>query len=191
MTLDKLGVVVMGVVTIGVLVVSFFRPMTVQVLSQQGDNTTPPPYGATAGGDFYQQADFFAGEVRSGAVATTSNGGAVTAAEFRNWIANSVVQFKPSIAAVTVTMPASSTISAVLPKSGDRSSICIFNATSTAGTKITLASGLGTQLRVASSSGTALGGLQVDTGATACITFIRQNATSTGYDIDGLVSIFK
>ena len=151
------------------------------------------PVGATPGGDFTNFVDFQAGNKWSGIVATTSQGSVtVTAAEFRRWASSGVVSYAPGlVGATTVTLPASSTISDLVPKAGDRQTFCVRNATSTAGTTVILAGGTGVNLTVASSSTTILGSTKLITGKVGCITLVRQAATATTFDIDALLTVYQ
>lgn len=98
----------------------------------------------------------------------------------------------PNTAALTLTFPASSTLSTLVPSAGDIQRTCIFNATSTAAATITLATGTGISLeRVATSttSGSA-GMLAIPANGSACLTFVRQKATASTFDISVLVTPF-
>lgn len=157
-------------------------------------STDSQSLGATPGGDFTNLVNFSGGVVNSGLVATTSQGSSVTisAAEFRNWANSSMVEFKQGLVATpTLTFPASSSLSALVPKPGDRQTFCIRNATSTASLNVILAGSTGVNLNVASSSVSALGAVNLATGEVGCITLVRQSATATTYDIDALLTVFK
>ena len=154
----------------------------------------PVQFGATPGGDFTNQANFLGGVVNSTNISTSTNSSAtITANEFRGWSRASVVSLIPNVttAAVTFTLPASSTVPDLVPRAGDRATFCIRNATTTAGIYMTLAGGTGTNLVVASSSISALGGTKLVSGKTGCITLIRQVQTATTFDIDALLTVYQ
>lgn len=95
----------------------------------------------------------------------------------------------PNTGALTLTFPASSTMSTLVPTAGDRQDFCIVNSTSTAAATITLATNTGLALqRVATSttSGSA-GMLAIPANGSACVKFVRQTATASAFDIQVLV----
>lgn len=152
-----------------------------------------PPLGAS-GSDFFSQVGLMAGVVNSGSISTTSQGSVtVTANEFIGWANAGLVSFSPGLlAGATVTLPASSTLSSMIPRPGDRQSFCIQNSTSTVGVVMTFAGALGTKFLVASSSATALGSTKLTTGKIGCFTLIREVATSSPWgDIDALYTAFQ
>lgn len=105
-----------------------------------------PPVGATPGTDHYSPESFLQPITQGGNVlATTSQGaGTYTAANLQN---TSLIQHTAG-AALTVTLPASSTLGAFIPRPGDTRTI-YFNAITTL---ITIAGGTGTELNTASST---------------------------------------
>ena len=181
---------VVGLVIVGTVLLSsfMFKPeVNVTVNPEQ-------PLGVAPGNDFFGQVNFMGGVVNSRQVATTSNGTAITvgANEFRDWANGSVVSFtKVATAATTLTFPASSTVSSLVPRAGDRQTFCIRNATTTAGLNTILAGSTGINLVVASSSVSALGSKSLLTGKVGCITLVRQPATATTFDIDALLTVFN
>ncbi len=153
-------------------------------------HTPSHPLGATPGSDFYNQVIFNAGVQNSTIVATSSaNSVTLTAAEFRQWANAAVVSYTPQLPAPTITLPASSTIAFLVPKPGDRQTFCIRNATSTAGTLVTIAGATGVNLLVATT--TAGTPKVMNTGKVACITLVRQAATATTFDIDALMTSYN
>lgn len=156
-------------------------------------DTTSPPVGANASGDFYTPVQFFSSVLHGNAVASSSIGTGITvsATDFAQWANASVVSYTPNRSGLTLTLPASSTINFVVPRAGDRQNFCIRNATTTANTPVILAGGTGTNLLVASSSVSALGSLQIATGKVVCLSVIREAATATTFDIDALMTAFK
>lgn len=149
--------------------------------------------GATAGGDTYTPTTFYDAVKYSNPIASSSLGSSITiaASDFRNWAKASVVSYAPGLTAETLTLPASSTISDVVPKAGDRATFCVRNATSTAASYLTFAGGTGTNLLVASSSVSALGSSLLLTGKIGCFTLVREAQTATTFDIDVLLAVFK
>jgi cell wall-associated NlpC family hydrolase len=98
----------------------------------------------------------------------------------------------PTVGSITVTLPASSTLSsAVSPTAGDWEDKCITNATTTSGQNITLAGGTGTSLLVASSSATALGSKVLFPGKTGCFKVFRIGAGNNASDLNFLLTVFQ
>jgi len=98
------------------------------------------------------------------------------------------VLFTPNTGSVTLTLPATSTLTTFIPTAGDMVEQCWYNATSTASINITFAAGTGIDLqRVATSTVTgAAGVLAIPTGNSACFKFIRQTNT----DVQALMTNF-
>ncbi len=69
-------------------------------------------------------------------------------------LAFSTISAFPNVAAVSLTLPASTTLATAgfLPNAGDRTSIAVFNASSTAAATVTLVGGTGTLLTSATST---------------------------------------
>lgn len=89
----------------------------------------------------------------------------------------STVILTPNTNSVTLTLPASSTLSAFVPAAGDWAMQCWINATTTAAKNITFAAGTGIDLEVSSSS------LVIAPGNSGCFRFLRKPATATAFDI--------
>ena len=89
-----------------------------------------------------------------------------------------VIDVTPGGASLTLTLPATSTLTSFLPVTGQTRTIFIRNATTTAGINLTIAGGAGTVLR--SSSSTAI--IQSDTaGAKAArLEFVRRSTGDIG-----------
>jgi hypothetical protein len=114
-------------------------------------------------GNYYVSGTITGGEVQSldaltasstivsGGLTATSTGTTVTLAA-SDFVGYSTISVTPRISTATLTLPASSTLSAFLPNAGDRVSISVINATSTAGVNVTLAGGSGTLLQLASTT---------------------------------------
>lgn len=100
--------------------------------------------------------------------------------------AYSTVVFTPNTASVTLTFPASSTLSVFLPNAGDRTEQCWLNATGTAATKITFAAGTGWDFEVASTTLAAAATVAQSPllpGNSTCFRFVRKAATASTFDI--------
>lgn len=82
-------------------------------------------------------------------VATTSTSYTLLASQFDT---ENVLDVTPGGASLTLTLPATSTLTSFVPTAGQTRSVFIRNATTTAGINITVASGTGTVLRSASST---------------------------------------
>lgn len=90
----------------------------------------------------------------------------------------------PSGAAATktLTLPATSTLTTMVPTAGDTQDLCIYNATGTAASTITLAAGTGIDLETVATSTTSgvAGVLVIPANGYACLKFIRQTNTDIG-----------
>jgi hypothetical protein len=98
------------------------------------------------------------------ATSTSNSAETLLASDFdvENYIA-----YTPNVQTVTLTLPASSTLSSFAPNAGDVRKIVIENATTTNATGITIAAGTGIDLQVASTTNTFYG------NTSAILTFIR------------------
>jgi hypothetical protein len=117
----------------------------------------------------------------------------VTAAEMRQWIYSDVVVINPTGAASskTITFPASTTLSSVIPSAGDMSETCFYNATTSVAAQIVFAGGTGTPVNVASSSAATLGSTVLLAGEVGCFKFVRGAAMPTAFDITANYTAFK
>lgn len=86
-----------------------------------------------------------------GGVLSTTTGASMTlrASDFST---QSLISMLPTVGAITVTMPASTTLNSLLPNAGDSKEFVFHNSTTTAAQSITIAGGTGTLLQIASSS---------------------------------------
>lgn len=98
------------------------------------------------------------------------------------------INMVPSVGAITITFPASSTMPTLVPTAGDMQETCWFNATTTAAATITFAASAGIDLETASSTPS---DLTLSAGNTACFKFIRQPATSAAFDISALMTEYN
>lgn len=135
-------------------------------------------------------AQFDAGILHSSTLSTSTPASVTLAASDISGI-ESIVMLPSATLGITATLPASSTLSAVVPTAGDWAESCITNATTTTGASITIAGGTGTNLLVASSSATALGSKVLLPGKTGCIRFFRIGAGNNSSDINALLTVFQ
>ncbi len=126
-----------------------------------GRNSSPV-VGAVSGSEHYNAETFYAPVTFGGTIfATTSQGtGTYTYANLKN--AQTITH--TATAALTVTLPASTTLNAFIPKAGDTRTIFVNAVT----TKITFAGGTGTTLLSASST------KDVIAGGTGRFDFVRK-----------------
>jgi len=93
------------------------------------------------------------GIITQGGVSISSSTAGTTATLPASYLLNySNVNYTPNGATVTLTLPASSSLSSLIPNTGDYIEKVITNATSTAASKITLAAGAGETIITASST---------------------------------------
>ncbi len=113
------------------------------------------------------------------AITSTSTSYTLSASEFDT---ENVLQITPGGASMTLTLPATSTLTSFIPTAGQTRTVYIRNATTTAGINITVASGAGTILRSASS--TAI--IQSDTAGAkgARLDFVRRSTGDISVFID-------
>lgn len=178
--------IVIGFVAVIALIVSFLA------LNKPIQEATQS-IGVAAGPLHTEFEQFIGGFAVGGVVATSSLSNAVTVngQEFVNWSKAGLVSYTNNLPTLTLTLPASSTIPQLVPRAGDRQRFCIQNATTTLNTAITIAGGVGMKLNVASSSVSAVGSALLNTGEIGCLTLIREVATSTAFDIDVLLDVYK
>lgn len=121
--------------------------------------------GVASGPDLYNQITFYKGALFSSTFATTSTGaGTLT---YGN-IDTVTTILSTNAGALTLTMPASTTLRAFVPKAGDRAQLLIVNQ----GTALlTLAGGTGTLLQTSSTTKT------VNIGGSALLNFVRKTNT--------------
>ncbi len=98
-----------------------------------------------------------------GNLATTTNGSETLQ---QSDLIYSTISMTPIVAAMTVTLPASSTLTTFLPNAGDSTMINFINASTTAAITITLAGGTGSLLQNASTSKIVNPGSQTEIFAT-------------------------
>ena len=121
--------------------------------------------------------EFLGGFVVKDNYATTTPASATLSA--REAAGFSTVSFYPSVGDVTLTLPASTTLGALLgSEAGAMKRVCYYNATTTAGIDITFASGTGVDLEVASSTTATAGiiSLVINADNSGCIEFARKSS---------------
>lgn len=111
-----------------------------------------------------------AGQLRSYSNATSTTATTYTLVE-SDIINYDTVLMTPNTGALTVTLPATSTLTSMIPSAGDMHEQCWLNATSTGAATITFAAGTGIDLESATSS------LAVAAQGSACLTYIREPDT--------------
>lgn len=133
--------------------------------------------GATTASTFTQ-----GGGIR--ATTTTATTATLLASDFDT---ENVIDVTPGGASLTLTLPATSTLTSFIPTAGQTRTIYIRNATTTAGIALTIAAGTGVPLKIATStsSGVVILG-DTDGSNYGRIDFIRKANT----DIEALLSIF-
>lgn len=108
---------------------------------------------------------------------TTQTSRTLAASDLLNY---SSVTMYPSVGAITITLPASSTLSALVPTAGDIQRQCWYNATTTAVGTITFASGTGVDLEIASTTVlTGATSLILNADNSACFEFQRKGGSGT------------
>lgn len=140
------------------------------------------PSGAASGPDQYTPANFFGGFTRGNYYASTT-GTAVTL-KASDLVGRDYISFTPIVGATTITFPASSSLSSLVPKTGMTQETCIRNASTTAGITITFAAGTGIDWEtVATSTGTMQAPPSIAPDSLGCFKFIRKSKTTTSFDI--------
>lgn len=91
----------------------------------------------------------------------------------------SVISVTPNGASLTLTLPATSTLTTFVPNAGDNTTVFVRNATTTAGVNLTLAAGTGMTLKMATSTNA------LTPGSLAKLIFIRKTNT----DMDVLINV--
>lgn len=139
--------------------------------------------GAFPGPDVTVPMVFRGGTTYAKNLATSTSGSAVTlnVGDLRDY---NTVFYTPNVSAVTVTIPASSTLAGFLPEAGMTTQQCWYNATGTAAATITFAASTGIDWEIATSTNGAVGtAATVAANESACFTFVRGPRTSSAFDI--------
>jgi hypothetical protein len=134
-----------------------------------------PRSTASPGPDVYNTTNFRAGVVAGGNVISTSSVTAATTFLNTDLIQKtgltSLINFTPNVTGITATLPASSTLKDLAPVKGDKVSMALCNATTTAATTFTFAVGAGETLDQATST------LAIPTGQCAKLDFLRTSTS--------------
>ena len=154
--------------------------------------------GAVPGGDFYNPVTFRTGvEHKFSSVASTSNASLTLVARdiVNDGVLLNTIIHEPIVGDVTITFPASSSLSHILKEVGATARQCWTNGTTTSGIDITFAAGAGIDFLTASSSIT--GGAPILTALAdqeVCFDFTRKyrnvNQKTTAGDISAKVTRF-
>ena len=175
---NTLAIGLVAVLAIGALAVGIYKPVNVQFSNPANQAQV---YGS-AGPDQYAFSNFFGGmTVGQGTIASsTSASVTLTGNEFVN---ADTLAYTVNVGSITLTLPAYNTNMCSSVAAGQRRTLFIRSATTSAGDLITLASGSGFYLRSASSSvinsntsGTDIGRLEVikPVGTTSCMALLTQ-----------------
>lgn len=140
------------------------------------------PTGGAAGPSHTEIQEFRAGSVEGGIVRATSTDDTTATFLAIDLIQRaglvSILNFSPSLNAITVTFPATSTIPHYLPNPGDKHSISLCNATTTTGAFADFTFALGTGMNLQQSTST----LNLFSGQCADLTFTRN--TDSDFEVD-------
>jgi hypothetical protein len=121
------------------------------------------------------KATFDAGTLKSytNSTSTTATTYTLLQADILNY---DTMLITPNTNSLTLTLPASSTLTTMIPTAGDRQELCIINGTTTASKTITFTAGTGDDLyTVATSTISGAGGvLPIGPQVMGCFTFARQ-----------------
>lgn len=119
-----------------------------------------------------------AGHLKSYTNATSTTATTQTLAQ-ADILGYDTILLTPNTGALTLTLPATSTLTSFIPSAGDMQETCLYNATSTASQTITLAAGTGIDLeRVATSTSSGSAGIfAIQANNSVCLKFIRETDT--------------
>lgn len=118
-----------------------------------------------------------AGILDSYALSTSTTGTAVTLKQ-SDILSYTTVLMTPNTSSLTVTFPASSTLTSLVPTAGDVARQCWFDATTTAAATIVFAAGTGIDLEVATSSSiSGVADLTLTGNNMGCLTYLRKANT--------------
>lgn len=112
-----------------------------------------------------------ASSLNTSGVNATSSTGTAQALTLKDISGYATILYTPTVGSVKLTLPASSTLSSYLPKSGNATDLCIVNSTTTSGINITLASSTGMSIKVASTSAI------IGSGSIGCMHVVRKANT--------------
>jgi len=136
--MNKLNLALGGLlVVVGVLVGLYLNTGTTTVMEK---------FGASAGPVVFGHQFFLEGFTSGGNVLATSTSGTATTLSEKDLDNSKMFQMNPLTASFTYTLPATSTLSSILPSVGDTRTWVFMNATSSTGITLTLAKGAGWDL---------------------------------------------
>ena len=147
-------------------------------------------------GPLHTQYQEFEGGVKYGhnrSTSTTATSYTLLASDIvdRSGAAYDTILMTPNTGDLTLTFPASSTLTHFIPAVGDRAKQCWYNASTTAGIDIIFAAGTGIDLEIASSTDTASETLYpIPSAGFGCFEFYRQPLTLTAFDIGVLYTVY-
>lgn len=107
------------------------------------------------------------GTVKSSVNSTSTTATSYTLTQADIWKYSSILM-TPNTGSLTLTLPASSTLTSMIPTAGDEQDTLFVNASTTAGITVTFAAGTGTSLRNSTST------LAVPANSTAFLQFVRK-----------------
>ena len=106
---------------------------------------------------------------RSGTALASSTVNSAETLSAANLISYNHITYTPNVAAMSLTLPASSTLATLIPNTGDMITKTINNATSTAGITVTLVAGAGENIATSS-----VNNLVINPGKAGLLTFLRK-----------------
>lgn len=117
------------------------------------------------------------GSLTSGGITATSTGASMTMTS-TDFVGKSLVQVTPTVPAVTLTFPASSTLAAWLPNAGDSTVFTFANASTSPSVNVTIAGTTGVLLRKATTTAV------IPTGGTGIIHAVRKSNSDILLSLD-------
>lgn len=124
-------------------------------------------FGAIPGPDVYFPVFFHDGLIDGGGVRATSTNDITATLLAADFDKEKMIVFTPNVTGITLTLPASSTMTSFLPNAGENREIILCNGTTTSGASFTLAEGTGINLHQATSS------LAIQDGDCAMLNFTK------------------
>ena len=151
---------------------------------------SPSPLGALSSPSVIFPLELLAGVSYGNSHATTVPTTATTLS------ANDIIRVdtlvvSPTAGSLAYTFPASSTLTAFLPRVGQRAELCFVNATTTAGIDITFAGGTGVHLLKATSTSGGIGLPTIAPNDIGCFKLVRASSTAAAFDIYAAFVEFK
>ena len=149
-----------------------------------GDQTVGGTFGVTGATTLDGLTTFNAGTVHSSPLSTS------TTATTYTWVLADIDGYEsiimtPNVGTLTITPFASSTAESYLPTAGDKTELCVFNATTTTDVLITFVSGASFDI----GTSTYNAGLSINSGEWGCLDIMREPATVTTYDFGAILRV--